>query len=98
MADDPIKKAREHIRKGTYIIRKHAMDRQEERMIQLADILNVLEHGFHEEKHSLFDTKYQLWKYAIRGKSLDRDDLRVIIAFPQEMAIITVMRITKKWL
>jgi len=74
------------------------MDRQEERMIQLADILNVLEHGFHEEKYTLFDTQYQLWKYAIRGKSLDRDDLRVIIAFPQEMAIITVMRITKKWL
>ena len=74
------------------------MNRQEERMIQLSDILNVLENGFHEEKFTLFDVQHQLWKYAIRGKSLDKNDLRVIIAFPQEMAIITVMRITKKWL
>jgi hypothetical protein len=94
--DNPLKRARAHIENGKYIIRRHAIDRKEERLISLADILHVLNHGFHEEEKTLFDIRYQTWKYAIRGKTFDCSELRVIVAFAEEMAIITVMRVTKK--
>jgi len=40
--------------------------------------------------------KRQTWKYAIRGRTPDGIDLRVIVAFLEEMAIITVIEITKR--
>jgi hypothetical protein len=32
-----------------------------------------------------------MWRYAIRGKTLDGINLRIIVAFEKEMVIITVM-------
>jgi len=34
-----------------------------------------------------------MWKYAIRGKTLDGINLRTIVAFEKELVIITVMRL-----
>jgi hypothetical protein len=47
----------------------------------------------HEKDKDLFDVKRQMWKYAIRGKTLDGINLRIIVAFEKEMVIITVMRL-----
>ena len=47
-----------------------------------------------EENKTLFDVKSQAWKYAIRGKAPNRDELRIIVSFLEKMAIITVIRIT----
>ncbi len=97
-SDDPMERVREHVRKGTYVLRRHTLERQTERSISLEDVLYVLKHGFHEEEKSGFDITRQTWKYAIRGKAFDKDELRAIVAFAEKMAIITVMWITRKWL
>ena len=83
---------REHIREGTYVLAKHAMERQKNRSINLPDILHVLQYGKHEKEKDLFDVKRQTWKHAIRGKTINGVDLRVIVAFQEEMVIITLIR------
>ncbi len=90
---DVLKEAREHVRKGTYILREHAIERQAERIIGLPDVLRVLEYGRHESSKDIFDIKNQCWKYAIRGRTLSGFDLRVIVRFREKMAIITVIRV-----
>jgi hypothetical protein len=92
---DPILKARECIRRQTYRISRHALERQKERSISLKQVLYVLKNGYHEEKYSVFEVKNQTWKYAIRGKTPEGIELRVIVAFLEGMAIITVIKITK---
>jgi len=88
-----LKKVRDHVKNGTYILMKHAMERQKERDIRLPDVLYVLEHGRYEKEKDDFNIKMQAWKYAIRGNTANRIDLRIIVAFQKEMVIITVMRV-----
>jgi hypothetical protein len=83
----------EHIQKGTYSVSAHALERQNQRLIDLKHVLYVLKTGTREESKDLFDVKRQMWKYAIRGKTTENINLRVIIAFEDEMIIITVMRL-----
>lgn len=87
---------RDCIEKGIYRQSKHAIDRKIERNIDLPDVLYVLKNGYHEKQKTSFDEAFQTWKYAIRGKTSDRLDIRIIIAFDEEgMLIITVMHVLK---
>jgi hypothetical protein len=87
----------ECIDKGQYAQTRHAVDRQNLRKIDLEDALYVLKNGRHEKKKTSFDEGSQGWKYAIRGKTLDDDDIRVIIAFDKfGMLIITVMHVVRE--
>ena len=90
---DLLKKIADHIQKGTYSVSAHELERQHQRLIDLKHVLYVLKNGTREESKDLFDVKRQMWKYAIRGKTLDEINLRIIISFEDEMVIITVMRI-----
>lgn len=77
-----------------YTRTKHALQRQSERKIDLPDVLYVLKSGYHEKRKTSFDESFNAWKYAIRGKTLDRVDIRIIISFDDEnMLIITVMEV-----
>ena len=51
----------------------------------------MLRHGFHEKKKDLFDETHNTWNYAVRGKTLDKEEMRVIVSFDREseMLIIT---------
>jgi len=40
-----------------------------------------------------FDDLNKTWKYAIRGKTIDKEDVRVVVAIVDEMIIITVIRL-----
>lgn len=81
---------------GRYRQSKHAIDRELERTIGLPDVLYVLKNGYHEKQKTSFDEAFQTWKYAIRGKTLDEIDIRIIIAFDDnEMMIITVMHVVR---
>lgn len=93
---DLLKKVRDHVQNGTYVLVKHAIERQTERSIKLPDVLRVLEYGRHEREKDSFDLKNQKWKYSIRGKTINGIELRVIVAFQDEMVIITVMRVERK--
>jgi hypothetical protein len=86
-------KIREHLSKGTYILVKHAIERQKDRCVNLPEVLYVLEHGRHEQEKDVFDVKRQIWKYAIRGNTVSGIDLRVVIVFEDRMVIITLIRI-----
>jgi Domain of unknown function (DUF4258) len=78
-----------------YTLTKHARERKSEREIVLPDILYVLRHGFHEKKKDSWDEIYKAWNYAIRGMTLDKKALRIIVSFEKgEMLIITVIHIT----
>jgi len=90
---DLLKKIRAHVQRGTYILAKHAIKRQEERRIRLPDVLRVLEHGRHEQEKDVFDVKRQTWKHAIRGKTINGVNLRVIVALKNEMVVITVINV-----
>ena len=83
----------EHLQEGSYIVSMHALERQNQRLVDLKSVLYVLKNGTHEKDKDLFDVKRQMWKYAIRGKTLDGINLRIIVAFEKEMVIITVMRL-----
>lgn len=89
-------KIRECIEKGSVRQSKHAINREIERNIDLPDVLYVLKNGYHEKQKTSFDEAFQTWKYAIRGKTLEAMDIRIIISFDEaEMMIITVMHVTK---
>lgn len=76
---------------------RHAIDREIERNIDLPDVLYVLKNGYHEKKKTTFDEEFQTWKYALRGKTLDEVDIRIIIAFDEDgIMIITVMRVSRE--
>lgn len=86
----------ESLEKGWFRLTIHALSRKLERLIELPDVLYVLKNGRHEKTKTVFDETFQTWKYSIRGFTLDKDDLRIIIAFDEEaMLIITVIRIQK---
>lgn len=82
--------------KGLYKQSYHAIERELERKIILPDVIYVLKNGYHEKHKTSFDETYQTWKYAVRGKTIDRFDIRIIIAFDDTgMMIITVMHVIK---
>jgi hypothetical protein len=90
--DELFPKIRSCIDQGFYRQSKHAIDRELEREIDLPDVLYVLKTGYHEKQKTSFDDAFQTWKYAVRGKTLDEIDIRIIVAFDEnEMMIITVM-------
>jgi hypothetical protein len=76
----------------------HAVKRQKERNIILTEILHVLNTGRHERGKDRFDERFNSWNYAIRGWTLDRQDLRVIISFEEEndLLIITAFYLEKR--
>lgn len=89
-------KIRDCIEQGLYRQSKHAIERELEREIDLLDVLYVLKNGYHEKQKTSFDEAFQTWKYAVRGKTLDKIDIRIIVAFDVDgMMIITVMRLVK---
>lgn len=78
-----------------YTITAHALSRQMERKINIAEIIYVLKTGYEEKIKTRFDEEYNVWKYAIRGKTkIDNLDIRVITTIDENgLLIITVMHI-----
>ena len=84
------------IEEGRYLDTLHSEDRQDERRISRPEILYVLKNGHHEKKKDKFDEFYNAWNYAVRGKTVDRRNLRVIVSFDKNgMLIITAIEIKK---
>jgi len=84
---------KESLKEKKYRITEHAIVRHKERSISLNDVLYVLKNGYHEKRKTSFDNKFKTWKYAIRGKTIENLDVRVIVAFVEEMIIITVINV-----
>lgn len=88
-------KVRCAIEKGDYWDTSHAALRKSQRKILRSEMEYVLETGWHEKKKDTLDEFYQAWNYAIRGKTIDERELRIIISFENKMLIITAIDLTK---
>ncbi len=87
------------IRAGNYVFLKHAKERQKERFISDLDVLNILEgKKFRDRTRNYvkdqYKDGYQDWNYCIEGVNMDKDKIRIIISFLDDlMPIITVIRL-----
>ena len=77
---------------GHYIYSNHALERQSQRKITRSEVLQALKGGYHEKAKDLYDDVYEAWNYAVRGKTLDRRELRIVVSFDvQGMLIVTAI-------
>jgi hypothetical protein len=68
-----------------------------DRDITLPDTIYVLKKGRFEKQKTCFDERSKKWRYAIRGKTRDNVEIRVVITFDDKgMIIITVIDLVKK--
>lgn len=51
-----------------------------ERGIIKPEIEHILSHGHHEARKDQFNEEFEAWDYAIRGKTLDGRNLRIVVA------------------
>lgn len=89
--ENVLEEIRKYVESGNFKFSEHAIDRRVERYIAPRDVLYILTHGYHEEERTRFEKKFKTWKYAIRGKTPDKEDVTVIVALAEQLVIITVM-------
>lgn len=85
---------KKHLDLGRYLDTTHLTQRSAERRIIISEILYVLRNGHHETRKDQWKERYGTWNYAIRGRTLDDRDLRIVVAFDTEgMPIITAIEL-----
>ena len=50
----------------------------------------VLKNGRHEKAKDKFEEAFSSWNYAVRGKTVDKEDLRVIVSFDEEKKLLII--------
>lgn len=93
-----MQKIRHCIEQGHYLDTCHVGLRQKERNITRPEILYLLTHGWHEENKDKFEERFGAWNYAIRGKTIDERELRVVVSFDENIncLIITAIDLSEK--
>ncbi|MBS0654331.1 MAG: DUF4258 domain-containing protein [Verrucomicrobia bacterium] len=89
---------RQLIALNRYRTSSHFQEREKQRSIFLWEALHVLQHGAHEEVRDEWDHKYQVWKYAIKGRTVDARELRVVVSVlvTEGLLLITVYDLNSK--
>lgn len=77
--------ARSCFEAGRFRDTRHATDRRREREITLMEIKAVIGSGWHEKARDRYEEEYSAWSYAVRGKTVDRRSLRVVISFEPDV-------------
>jgi len=74
------------------------LNSESKKRITLPEIIYVLKNGRHEKSKDKFEEMFNSWNYAIRGKTLDNEDLRIIVSFDDErdLLIITALYLERK--
>jgi hypothetical protein len=78
---------------GDYVILPHARQRCTERDVSAPDIEEALTRGRHVPRRDRYDDLYRSWSYGFEGPSIDEVPLRVIVAFEDQMLVVTVVRL-----
>ena len=86
-----LKRTKAAVEKGDYLDTSHASQRKGQRKILRMEVEYVLKHGWHEKKKDSFEDAYQAWNYAIRGKTIDKRNLRIAVSFEEKMLVITAI-------
>lgn len=79
--EDVKAKAEAAVNGGTLRKSDHALKRMGQRKILDPDVDHVLLNGFHEKKKDAFSDDHGTWKYSIKGKDIDRRNIRLIVVF-----------------
>jgi hypothetical protein len=88
---------REGARSGNLILLPHAIARGLERSVAVADVAYALINGWHEADKDEFRREHQAWNYAVRGSTIDRHQVRIVVSFDENrMLVITVIRLAKE--
>lgn len=91
-AENILEQIKRYIDSENFRFSEHAIERGAERSISPRDALYILENGYHDEEKTKFVKKFKTWNYAIRGRTIDKEDILVVVALAEEMVIITVIR------
>jgi hypothetical protein len=94
----------EKIKQGNYVFLPHAKQRLKERNISELDVVYLLsgKKGYERKRNKSKDIyesfsltmQAEDWKYCIEGQDIDRNKLRIIITFTDDlMPIITAIKI-----
>ena len=85
-----LERIRNCINSDTYRDTFHAIERKAERNITLPEIIYVLTSGRHEKNKDHFEEVFNSWNYAIRGKTMDGLELRVIVSFDKDRDLLII--------
>jgi len=88
-----LERIRVHLKAGRYRDTRHASERKEERTISLLEIKQVIEGGYHEPKRDKYRPEYRAWSHAVRGKTIDERELRIVVSFDEEDYLLIVTAI-----
>lgn len=72
--------ARQAVQDGHLLYSAHANERMAQRNIIKPEVEYILSKGHHEPKKDKFNTEFESWDYAIKGKTIDGRNLRIVIA------------------
>ena len=67
--------------RGLLRFSNHALERMAERAILRLEVEYILKSGHHEKRKDSFDEEFNSWNYAIRGKTQDDRNLRIVVSF-----------------
>ncbi|MBM4353887.1 MAG: DUF4258 domain-containing protein [Deltaproteobacteria bacterium] len=91
--DDLVARVAEAVATGRYRILPHARQRCTERDVAAADVECALENGHPVPRRDRFDVLAGDWSYCFEGRTVDDDQLRVVVAFDGWMLVVTVVRL-----
>ena len=74
-----------------YVYVGHALKRLDERKVSRPEVEQILMSGHHEKAKDQFDAVFQSWKYALRGRTAEKRELRVVVAFDSGLLVLTVI-------
>ena len=81
---------------GEYRYVGHANKRLQERAVTRLEVKQVLKSGHHEKRKDEFKEDHNSWTYSVRGKTIDKRNLRVAVSFDQsDLLVITVIDLDK---
>ena len=93
---DLLPRIAEAVRSGRYVVSAHAYQRSQDRQVPIPHVEHVLLKGFHEKRKDTFSEEHGAWNYAIRGKSPDGINVRVVVAFADDgMLLVTIINLNK---
>lgn len=81
---DALGLARRCLDEGRYRDTRHVVERREQRSITLLEVKEVIRSGWQEAAKDDYRPEYGAWNYAVRGRTLDRRSLRVVISFERD--------------
>lgn len=86
-----LKIVRDAFSSGNYIYSSHSGERQLQRGISDGDIRHAIANGWHEKRKDEWKSEFNAWNYAIRGTSLNDENLRIVLAVEKNETVLIVI-------